>query len=76
MTIETKFDISDKIFFISNKKSHSSIIRGIKVDVAFCPIETNIKITYLCNEDSDARVHIKIEEEDAYKTKEELLQSI
>lgn len=71
MTIETKFNIGDQIFFIGNKKSTSSIVQGIKIEIG---AETTI--TYLCNNDSDARVGIKVLEQDAYATREKLVAEI
>lgn len=76
MTIETKFEVYDEIFFISNKKVCKSQVRGIKIEVTSCPQEISTSIIYLCNDDADARVHLKVDENDAFKTKQNLLESL
>lgn len=76
MTIETKYNMYDDIFFLSNKKACQSKIRGMKITVNSSPIEIINDIVYLCNTDSDSNVFIKVSEQDAFKTKEELLKSL
>lgn len=72
MTIETKFDKGDLIFFIENRKCCSSIIRRIKIDVSLLFTE----IIYLCNSDNNGTVYIKVSEINAFKSKDELLKSL
>lgn len=76
MTIETKFNVYDEIHFIGNKKSTKSIVREIKIEIKSCPIEISTEVVYLCNNEPDAKVHIRVNEEDAYPSKKELLESI
>lgn len=77
MKIETKFNIYDDIFFLNNNKKVSSMkIRGVKIHVTSNEIEIVEEVTYLCNNDADARVHIKVLEQDAYSSKKELLKSL
>lgn len=72
MKFETKFNQEDEIFFIENKKCCSSIVRGIKIEI----LPGHTAVTYLCNKDGDAQVRIKVDESDAFKTKEALLKSL
>lgn len=76
MEITTKHEVYDKIFFLNDKKVCNSVIRGIKIEVTSCPTEIETNVVYLCNEESDARVHIRVEEQHAYKTKELLLKAL
>ena len=78
MEIKTKFEVYDKVFFIHNKKVCDSVVKGIKVEVSSSPIEISTSVTYLCNKEPDHKmlVCIKVEEEDAFKSKEELLKSL
>lgn len=76
MTIETKYNVYDEIWFLANNKSCKSKIRGIKIEVSSNEIEITETVTYLCNEEADARVHIKVEQSNAFPTKEALLQSL
>lgn len=76
MVIETKYEVYDKIHFLSNNKACFSIVRGIKTHTTSCPQEIDTEITYLCNDDDDAKVFIKVLESDAFKSKEELLKSL
>ena len=77
MKIETKFNIGDSIFFIptlSIKKVRiiQSRIQGIKIDI----LHNERLVTYLCNEEADKQINLKVFEEDAFKTKEELLATL
>lgn len=76
MTIETKFNRGDKIFFLSpgNPKVISSTVQGFKIELH--SISKNPTITYLCNGERESNVNVKVEEERAFKTKEELLKSL
>ncbi|MES2382821.1 MAG: hypothetical protein V4538_17370 [Bacteroidota bacterium] len=73
MTIETKFNIGDEIHFIENKKACSSKIRGIKIEVVSNVI---ILTTYLCNKDEESNVNCKVEAQNAFASKAELLKSL
>ena len=73
MKIETKLNENDAVFFISNKKVVDSIVRGVTIE----RLHKKTTITYLCNKDKgEQRIHIKVEEEDAFRSKEELLKSL
>lgn len=74
MEIKTKLDFGDKIFFLHNNKCIESVVRGVKTESY--PEET--AITYLCSkeEPTPPKLYIKVEEKDAYKTKEALLKSL
>lgn len=77
MKINTKFDLRDRIYFISplsigKVKVLSNIVRGIKIEVK----EGETNIIYLCTEEEDARVYLKVEADNAFSTKEELLASL
>lgn len=76
MNLETKFDVYDKVFFLHNNKMCTSVVKGIKIDITSCPIEIATEVTYLCSDNNDAQVFIKVPEETAYSSKEELLQSL
>lgn len=77
MDINTKFECYEEIWFISNKKAISSKVKDIKIDVkSISGIEIATNILYVCNEDSTSNIEIKVSEEDAFKTKEELLKSL
>ncbi len=73
MKIETKLNVNDQVFFISNAKVCSSVIR--KIDVLTDGEVTDI--TYLCNEKEDKQnVHLKVKEEHAFKSKKLLIESL
>ena len=73
MTIETKFNDVDKIFFIHNAKVLDSVVRGFKIERT----DGKNTITYLCNKDNeDKMLRLKVEEENGFPTKEALLQSL
>lgn len=76
MTIETKFNINDKIFFLSNNKSCTSTVRGMKIHVSYCPEEIDTDVVYLCNDEANSSVFLKVDEKDAFPSKEELLKSL
>lgn len=75
MTIETKFNEKDQIFFLHNGKVVTSIVRGLTVEKQ--AKYTGPVITYLCNEnEAEKQVFIKVLETSAFKSKEELLKSL
>lgn len=77
MKLETKFNPYDEIFFLHNKKVITSKIRSIKVEIISNPPTTiDTEVTYLCSQDADAKVFIKVDQKDAYETKEKLLKSL
>lgn len=79
MTIETKFKETDTIWFIHNSKAFETIVRGIKIDRRQSKESTDIiqEITYLCSiEGNQTLVLVKVDEKQAYATKEALLQSL
>lgn len=72
MEIKTKFNEGDEIFFISpNKKAVSSILRGYKIEI----LNGERTIICLCAEDVGAGIHLKVDEKDAYPSKQELLKT-
>lgn len=77
MKIETKFKENDRVFFLYNTKVVDSIVNGFKIERlpnGLCGHKTTI--TYLCNKEPDAKVNIKVDEENAFPSKEELLKSL
>lgn len=77
MTIETRFNEGDKIFFISNKKAIESVVREIKIHRLQNEKDVyHNQVLYLCNKDGNALVNIKVEEDDAFASKEDLLKSL
>jgi len=72
MTITTQFNENDTIFFIHNKKCLSSVVRGVKIEI----LKGHTSVTYLCNNEGDASVNIKVDQSDAFETKEALLKSL
>lgn len=74
MKIELQFNEGDKIFFIHDKKCLDSTVRGVKIEI----LNGKKEVTYLCRKDNDVDklVHLKVKEEDAFKSKEELLNSL
>lgn len=79
MTIETKFRENDIIWFIHNSKAIETVVRGLKVDRRQLKDSTDViqEITYLCSKDGkETIVLIKVNEDQAYPTKEALLQSL
>ncbi len=73
MTIETKLEVGNKIFFIHDKRIIQSIVRGIKIEVDYMYKQV---ITYICNKEEDKMIGVKVEEEFSFKTKEDLLNSL
>lgn len=85
MTIKTKYDVGATIFFLHDNKVIETIIRCIKIDNKQINAEGFVKqeITYLCKADEPDwagnitdRVHLKVLEEHAFPSKEELLKSL
>lgn len=77
MKIETKFDEGDTIFFLHNKKVLKSVVQGFKVErLPKNGKDHKTEITYLCNSESDQLVNLKVSEQDAYASKEQLLKSL
>jgi hypothetical protein len=79
MTIELKFKEGDTIWFILNSKALENIVRGIKIERKQMPISAVIEqeIIYLCaKEDAGRTVYVKVNEKEAFPTKEALLQSL
>lgn len=74
MEIKTKYEYDQEIHFISNDHACKSIIRGIKIE-CWSHIE-GWQITYLCHDEPESRVHIKVDEKKAFPTKQELLNSL
>lgn len=73
MKFPTKYDVGDKIFFISNKKVVDTVIRQININAK----KDSYEVIYLCNsEEGEQRIHIKVAEEDAFISKEVLIQSL
>lgn len=79
MTIETKFKEEDTIWFIHNSKAIETIVKGIKIDRHQSKVAPEIiiqEITYLCSKEKEPIVLIRVDEKQAYPTKEALLQSL
>ena len=83
MDIKTKLNIGDSVFFLHEKKAIECIIRGIKTDTENnAPnsdkgeVKIATEITYLCNKERDQKIHVKVEEQYAFKSKAELLKSL
>lgn len=80
MIIETKFKEGDTIWFIHNSKAIETIVKGIKIDRHQSKADPeNIiqEITYLCGKnENETIVLIKVDEKQAYPTKDALLQSL
>lgn len=73
MEIKTKLNIGDEIFFIGSRKIVSSKVQRIKVET----FGKKVEITYLCNEDdTQKQVYLKVDETDAYKSKQELIKTL
>lgn len=80
MEIKTKFQPLDQIYFIANnKKVIMSTVQGVKVEVREREKGSNTSwetdICYLCN-DERSNVNIRVNENDAFESKEELLKSL
>lgn len=79
MTITTKFEEGDLIFFIHNAKVLVNTVRGFKIERLRERDSSDCKtsITYLCSPDeSEKQVFLKVDESIAFATKEELLLSL
>ncbi len=73
MKIETKFDIDTDICFLHENRLIHTTVREIGVTVNCF---NKIEVVYRCNKEEDGRVFLKVEEERAFKTKKELLDSL
>lgn len=73
MKIETSLNVNDDIFFLNERKVISSKVRGIKIEVDNKKIA---KVVYLCNQEKDQHVNLKVEQDCAFKSKEDLIQSL
>lgn len=78
MKIVTQFDIGDTIWYLTliNHKAVPSIVQGVIIEVRADGDLINQKITYLLNSESGARVNLKMESPNCFKSKEELLASL
>lgn len=77
MTIVTKFQENDKVFFLHNSKVIDSIVRGFKIERLPNGLDGhNTLITYFCAREPELKVSVKVEEENAFPTKEDLLKSL
>ena len=72
MKIETKYNLGDEVFYIFNKKCKSSIVRGFGITVT----ENKTEIIYFCSDCSDSMCRIKVNESDAFKSREDLVNSL
>lgn len=75
MELKTKFNREDEIWFLANNKAISSFIIGIKIEVW----GDGPQIVYNCHpdkEDKKPHVYLKVEEERAFASKQELLNSL
>jgi hypothetical protein len=72
MKLETKFNIGNKVFFLAQRKVAESKVKEIKIEVS----DNRINIIYICTLQDDHIVGIKVNEEDAFKSKEILLKSL
>lgn len=72
MNIETKFNIGDAIYFIGNKKCVASTVRCLEIYVK----ASSTNVVYLCNKEPNQNVNIKVDECDAFKSKDELVKSL
>ena len=74
MSNNLKFKIGDTIFFLHNKKVLSTIIREIVVHYSV----KGKDVKYLCASETNKSsiVMLKIDEQDAFSTKQELLDSL
>lgn len=73
MKIETLLNIEDEIFFLHEKRVIVSKVQKIKIEAKSAE---EIEIIYLCNVEKDCNVNIKVSQEDAFKNKKELLNSL
>lgn len=75
MTVTTKFNDGDKIFFLRDQKVLVTTVRGFIIEKR--PKSTEPTITYLCHEGEDEKqVHLKILETSAFPSKEALIKSL
>jgi hypothetical protein len=73
MSNNLKFKIGNEIFFLHNKKVLTTIVREITIHYS----SKGKTVTYLCSkEDKGSIVMLKIDENDAFATKQELLDSL
>lgn len=72
MKLETKFNAGDTVFYIHDAHVVETIVRGFKIE----RLDGVTTVTYLCNDDATAKVHLKVNEDKAYPTKQELLNSL
>jgi len=66
MKVTTKFNIGDVVWYVSDNKVNKLDVTGVVIDVD----DTGTKIEYYLHYD------IKLTEEELFKTKEELLESL
>ncbi len=72
MKIETNFNDGDTIYFLNDKKVCDTIVRGVKIE----QLNGILSIIYLCNKEEGGNVHIKVYQDDAFKSKSALLKSL
>jgi hypothetical protein len=72
MKIETKLNFGDKVFFLFENKVISSKVQRIKIEVA----GDSVEVVYVCNNEDDKQVGIKVVEKFAFKTKQQLIESL
>lgn len=77
MTIETKFNIGDTIHFLHNNKALHNIIRGFRIEFkSDANTQKQPQIIYLCGEENEKQVFIKVNEDEGFPSKEKLLKSL
>lgn len=72
MKLETKFNIGDTVFYIALKKCHKSTVRKIVIELS----ETKSEVTYMVSDCADSMCRVKVNENDAYKSKDDLINSL
>jgi hypothetical protein len=72
MKIETLLNINDAVFFLHERKVVASKVQSVKIEAN----GKGCEVVYLCNDEPDKNVNIKVEEKHAFKSKEELLKSL
>lgn len=67
MEVKTKFNIGDEVFHISDNKVKAQTVAGVGISVG----ENSIDIIYTLQPGDE-----KVDEENVYKTKEEVINSL
>ena len=74
MDIKTKFDLGQRVFFMSDNRVCQGVIEGFDIGFGYRGLENDITISYCVK--AESFTDLSVEENKLFLTKEELLKSL